>query len=98
MSLLTVIDDEFAKAESSLGDVIGFFTGKAKEVLKAKVAELEADEAKFKAEIQDAVAKAKAAALAEVEANSPAAAAEVAKALTALESAIVSALEAHLVP
>lgn len=98
MSLLDVIDSEFAKAEASVTDVLGFFTGKAREVLKAKVAELVADEGKLKTEITDALATAKAAALAEVEANAPAAAAEVSKAVTALEAAIVSALEAHLVP
>ena len=98
MSLLDVIDSEFAKAEASVTDVLGFFTGKAREALKAKVAELVADEGKFKAEIQDALAKAKAAALADVEASAPAAAADVSKAVSAIEAAILSALEAHLVP
>jgi hypothetical protein len=98
MSLIDDVEAEFTKAESSLSDVIGFFTGKAKDALKTKIAALEADEEKLKGEVKDELAKAKAAALADVQANAPQAATDVSKALEAVEAAIVAALEKHLVP
>lgn len=96
--LAAAIEAEFGKARASLGEVVEFFTGKAEAALKAKVAELAADEIKLAGDVKDELEKAKAAALADVQANSPEAAALVSKYVTELEAAVVAAIESHLVP
>lgn len=96
--LAAAIEAEFGKARASLGEVIEFFTGKAEDALKSKVAELEADEIKMAGDVKDVLGKAKATALADVQANSPEASALVSKYITELEAAVVAAIEGHLVP
>jgi hypothetical protein len=98
MSVLTVIEQEFAKARADVGAAIEFFTHKAEVALQAEVAALKADEAKVAGDVKAALEKAKATALADVQANAPEAAALVEKAVSAIEAEVVAVIEAHLVP
>lgn len=98
MSILQVIENEFAKAESDMSSVIGYFTGRVKAALQQEVAVLKADEVKFQGDLKDALDKAKAAALADVQAADPAAVASVSKYVSEIEQAVLAVIEAHLVP
>jgi F0F1-type ATP synthase membrane subunit b/b' len=98
MSLLTAIEQEFAKARADVGAAIEFFTHKAEVVLQQEVAALKADEAKIAGDVKDALEKAKATALADVQANAPEAAALVSKAVSDIEAEVLAVITAHLVP
>ena len=72
-------------------------TGRAEAVLEQEINSLKADKASVIADVNKALAEAKAQALAAVQADAPEAAAEVTKGLAVVEQAILAALGAHVV-